>query len=148
MNPASADVFSLSSLSFYINDEAVAALVKKEQPKSFLKAGGPLSLALISEEKDRLKNLLEKNGYDNLNSQAITFVMDTSAANHSFSVQVNIQLEKNINISRQTYKNITGAGIVEAIASRTGDQEMENVPVPRSQLVKQPAGTNRSVVMQ
>jgi beta-lactamase regulating signal transducer with metallopeptidase domain len=89
----SSEAFSLSSLSFYINDETVAALVKKEQQKSFLIPGGPLSLALISDEKTRLKNLLEKNGYENLNN-AITFVMDTSAATRSFSVQITIQLEK------------------------------------------------------
>ncbi len=90
----SAEAFSLGSLSFYINDAAVAEIVKKEQGKSFLKAGGPLSLSLISEEKARLAALLVKNGYDQLNEHSITFVMDTSAVTKSFSVQVTIQLEQ------------------------------------------------------
>ncbi len=88
------EAFSLTSLSFYINDEQVAAIVKKEQQKSFLKPGGPLSLSLISEEKARLASLLQKNGYDNITPHSITFVMDTSATTKSFSVQVSIQVNR------------------------------------------------------
>lgn len=88
------DAYSLGSLSFYINDAQVAELLKKEQVNSYLHAGGPLSLALMSEEKARIRALLEKHGYDNLNSHSITFLMDTSAASHSFSVQVTIRLDK------------------------------------------------------
>ncbi len=113
------DAFSLSSLSFYINDEGVAALIKKEEQKSFLKAGGPLSLSLISDEKARLKNLLEKNGYDNLSSHAITFVMDTSAANHSFSVQVTIHLEKNKKELHQLNKNTEDVSAAAEIEHQT-----------------------------
>jgi len=113
------DAFSLSSLSFYINDENVAALIKKDEQKSFLKAGGPLSLSLISDEKTRLKNLLEKNGYDNLSSHAITFVMDTSAANHSFSVQVTINLEKNKKSLQQLNKNTEDVSAAAAIENQT-----------------------------
>lgn len=89
-----AEMFSLSSLSFYINDEDVASIVRNGQNKSFLKAGGPLSLSLISDEKLRLKNLLEQYGYKNIDNHAITFVMDTSATSRSFSVQVTISLDK------------------------------------------------------
>jgi beta-lactamase regulating signal transducer with metallopeptidase domain len=101
----SPESFSLSSLSFYINDEQVAELVKKEKEKSFLKAGGPLSLSLISEEKTRLQDLLAKNGYEDLGNHAITFVMDTSATNHSFSIQVTINLEKTKKHFQETRKN-------------------------------------------
>jgi beta-lactamase regulating signal transducer with metallopeptidase domain len=57
---AGAEMFSLSSLSFYTNDEEVANIIRNGQGSSFLKTGGPLSLSLISEEKLRLKSLLEK----------------------------------------------------------------------------------------
>lgn len=90
----SSEMFSLSSLSFYINDEEVAGIVRQGQGKSFLKAGGPLSLSLISQEKLRLKNLLEEYGYKNISNHAITFLMDTSATSKSFSVQVTINLDK------------------------------------------------------
>lgn len=93
-NPAAApsETFRLSSLSFYINDDNAAAIIKNAQAKSFLKPGGLLSLSLISEEKKRLKTLLEKNGYDHLTAHAISFVMDTSATSQSFSVQVTVNL--------------------------------------------------------
>lgn len=89
---ASSETFQLSSLSFYINDDHAAAIVKNAQGKSFLKPGEPLSLSLISEEKKRLKYLLETNGYAHLTAHAISFVMDTSATNQGFSVQVTISL--------------------------------------------------------
>ncbi|MES2328233.1 MAG: M56 family metallopeptidase [Bacteroidota bacterium] len=88
------DAFSLSSLSFFINDARVAQIVQKDQSNSLLKEGGPLSLALISEEKTRLKTLLEKNGYDTSGGRVIRFVMDTSATSQSFSVKVVIEMEK------------------------------------------------------
>lgn len=89
-----ADAFSLRSLSFYINDAEVAQLIQKEQSNSLLKEGGPLNLSLISEEKARLKTLLEKNGYDTSGGRVISFVMDTSITNQSFSVKVVIDLLK------------------------------------------------------
>lgn len=92
-NDTANESFRLHSLSYFINDEAVAAIVQLEQAKSFLRTGGPLSLGLISEEKLRLKNLLEKNGYKNIDNHTISFTMDTSATTRSFSVQVSISID-------------------------------------------------------
>jgi beta-lactamase regulating signal transducer with metallopeptidase domain len=111
------ETFNLSSLSFYINDENAAAIIKKEQEKSFLKAGGALSLAMISDEKARLKNLLEKNGYDNLSGHAITFIMDTSATSHSFSVQVTIHLDKDQKTLHQLNKNPAGISTANPVTT-------------------------------
>jgi beta-lactamase regulating signal transducer with metallopeptidase domain len=88
------DAFSLSNLSFFTNDAYVAQLVQKDQSNSLLKEGGEISLSLISEEKQRLKILLEKNGYDTSGGRAIRFVMDTSISRKSFSVKVVIELPK------------------------------------------------------
>jgi beta-lactamase regulating signal transducer with metallopeptidase domain len=106
-----ADAFSLSSLSFYINDAELAQLIQKEQSKSLLKEGGPLNLSLISEEKTRLKTLLEKNGYDTSGGRAISFVMDTSITNKSFSVKVVIDLLKSESKRLQPGKKEMGAAI-------------------------------------
>lgn len=91
---SNADAFSLSSLSFFTNDEYVARLVQKDQSNSLLKEGGEISLSLISEEKQRLKILLEKNGYNTSGGRAIRFVMDTSVSRKSFSINVVIELPK------------------------------------------------------
>jgi beta-lactamase regulating signal transducer with metallopeptidase domain len=88
------DAFSLSSLSFYTNDANIVKLIQKDQSNSLLKEGGALSLALLNEEKTRLKTLLEKNGYDTSGGRAISFVMDTSATSQSFSVKVVIELQQ------------------------------------------------------
>jgi hypothetical protein len=86
------EVFTLSKLTYSIPDNTIKNIVFKEQDKSVLKAGEVFSLALVSDEKIRLQNLLEKNGFSNLNSSAITFLIDSSSAHKSFSVQVNINL--------------------------------------------------------
>ncbi|MES2372126.1 MAG: M56 family metallopeptidase [Bacteroidota bacterium] len=106
-----ADEFSLSSLSFYINDTEVAQLIQKEQTNSLLKEGGPLNLSLISEEKARLKTLLEKNGYDTSGGRVISFVMDTSITNQSFSVKVVIDLLKSQIKKPQPGKNFIDTAI-------------------------------------
>lgn len=112
------DTYSLGSLSFYINDAQVAELLKKDQGNSYLHAGGPLSLALMSEEKARIRTLLEKHGYDNLNSHSITFLMDTSAASHSFSVQVTIRLDKSSRHPAQFDESIRGLYTAEQAGRR------------------------------
>ncbi|MEJ7685283.1 MAG: hypothetical protein WKG06_47050 [Segetibacter sp.] len=90
INSLSAETFTLSSLTYSIPDIKVKALVFKEQDKCLLKPGGVFNLTMVSNEKNRLKNLLERNGFKRLNSNAITFLIDSSSADKSFSVQVNI----------------------------------------------------------
>lgn len=88
----SAGTFTLSALTYSIPDTKVKAIVFKEQDKSLLKPGELFNLTMVSNEKNRLKNLLERNGYNKLKSNAITFLIDSSSANKSFSVQVNINV--------------------------------------------------------
>lgn len=88
----SAETFTLSKLTYSIPDEKVKAIVTKEQEKCLLKPGGIFNLTLVSNEKNRLKNLLESNGYNNIKSDAITFLIDSSSIKKSFSVQVNINV--------------------------------------------------------
>ena len=85
--------FNLSQLTYSIPDPWVAMIVKKEEEKSLLQVGKPFSITLIKNERDRLKILLEKNGYNNLNSHSITFLIDSSLTNNNFSVQVNIDMQ-------------------------------------------------------
>ncbi|HVZ26210.1 MAG TPA: M56 family metallopeptidase, partial [Sediminibacterium sp.] len=85
--------FHVGQVLYTVNDARIAALVQQTQDESFLKTGGLLSLALMQQEKNRLANLLEQNGYDPATSnRAIRFVMDSAAASQEFSVQVTIHL--------------------------------------------------------
>lgn len=117
------DEFSLSSLSFYISDEQAARIIQQDQVNSLLKEGGAISLGLISEEKARLKALLERNGYDTSGGRTISFVMDTSLTSKSFTVKVvvdaMVKQQKNINLDnsmmdmRQAYSS--------AVSNRQGE---------------------------
>jgi hypothetical protein len=103
------ETFRLSELSYSIIDPDVAMIIKKEQNKSLLQVGKPFSISLIKEERDRLKSLLEKNGYNQISNHSISFLIDSSSTNNSFSVQVNINLQaKGLDIgnndNRTTFK--------------------------------------------
>ncbi len=84
--------YTLSTLTYSIPDAKVKTIVFKEQDKCLLKPGQLLNLTLVYNEKNRLKNLLKKNGYSNLKSNAIRFLIDTASVNNSFSVEININL--------------------------------------------------------
>jgi hypothetical protein len=87
------ETYKLSELTYSIPDPQVAAIVKKEQGKSLLQVGKPFTITLIKNERDRLRSLLEKNGYNNINRHAISFLIDSTLSNNNFSVQVNIDLQ-------------------------------------------------------
>ena len=91
----SAETFTLSALTYSIPNSKIKAIVFKEQDKCLLKSGELFNLAMLGNEKNRLKNLLEKNGYNNIKSSSITFLMDSSS-NKSFAVQININVEASV----------------------------------------------------
>lgn len=87
------ETFKLSELTYSISDPAVAMIVKRERAKSLLQVGKPFTITLIKNERDRLKVILEKNGYTEITNRSISFLIDSSLTNNSFSVQVNIDLQ-------------------------------------------------------
>jgi len=91
-NPA-AETYTLTTLTYSISNANVKAIVLKENDKSLLKAGDVLNLKQIFNEKYRLKSLLERNGYNNLKSNAIMFWIDTASVKNSFSVEIKIDVE-------------------------------------------------------
>ena len=102
--------FMLTELSYNIPDANVDRIVKKAQDASLLQVGKPFTITTIKDERDRLKTLLEKNGYNNINSNAISFLIDSSLVNNSFAVQVNIDLQRkklSFNNSNKQTNNIT-----------------------------------------
>ncbi|MEO5892310.1 MAG: M56 family metallopeptidase [Ferruginibacter sp.] len=84
--------YFLSALTYSIPDKKVEAAVIKDSKKCLLKTGQPLDLGLVFNEKERLSKLLLGIGYTNIGPHAITFMIDTTLANNSFSIQVNIHL--------------------------------------------------------
>ena len=86
--------FMLSELSYNIQDANIDKFVKEAQSNSLLKVGKAFTISTIMDERDRLKLLLEKNGYDNINSHAITFMLDSTFENHQCAIEVNINLNR------------------------------------------------------
>jgi hypothetical protein len=108
------ETFKLSELTYSISDPAVAMIVKREQAKSLLQVGKPFTITLIKNERDRLKVILEKNGYNEIKNRSISFLIDSSLTNNSFSVQVNIDLQtkaSSINKDNDTQNKKSNAAI-------------------------------------
>ena len=87
------ETYILTNLTYSIPNEKAKEIVFKEKDKSLLKAGDVLNLKQISNEKDRLKSLLERNGYNKLKSNAIMFWIDTASVKNSFTVEIKIDVE-------------------------------------------------------
>ena len=114
----------LTELSYNIPDANVDRIVKKAQDASLLQVGKPFTITTIKDERDRLKTLLEKNGYNNINSNAISFLIDSSLVNNSFAVQVNIDLQRkklSFNNSNKQTNNITANDRTAYFHSITND---------------------------
>jgi beta-lactamase regulating signal transducer with metallopeptidase domain len=123
-NPASSfskeETFKLSQLTYSIPDPGVGSIVKKEQEKSLLQVGKPFTITLIKNERDRLKTLLEKNGYNNISDHSISFLIDSSLTNNSFSVQVNIDLVNRSSVYKSA-SNRKLNQVVNAIDNRSAE---------------------------
>lgn len=88
------ETFMLSQLSYNIQDTHVDELVKSAKDKSLLQPGKSFSITTIKNERDRLRALLEKNGYSNINSHAITFMLDSTFENNRCAIEINIDLRR------------------------------------------------------
>jgi hypothetical protein len=119
--------FTLSSLTYAVADSKVEAIVKKEQDKSWLRVGKAFDLSLISNEKQRLQDLLTKKGYNAVQNQAITFLIDTSSRNN-FSVQVNI----NVSQPKVSQYKIMHAQPGKSIHPEMNNQEFTSRTIPSS----------------
>ncbi|MBG9377801.1 M56 family metallopeptidase [Panacibacter sp. DH6] len=95
------EVYILSQVSYAIPDAQVAMIVKQAESKSFLQTGKTFSIALIKNERDRLKTLLQRSGYKTVDNNAITFLIDSTLSNNHFSVEVNVDLNRH---KLQSYK--------------------------------------------
>ena len=97
------DQFMLTELTYAIPDIKIDGLVKQEAAKSLLQVGKPFSISMIKKERDRLHTLLGKNGYTNISSKAISFLLDSTVSNR-FAIQVNIDL-KRVALSKNKINN-------------------------------------------
>ena len=106
--------FILSELSYNIPDVKIDMLVKNADNNSFLQVGKPFSISIIKNERDRLKTLLEKNGYNNISNNAISFLIDSSSVNNKFAVQVNIDLERKKTTAYNSDKQIEHSAFIQS----------------------------------
>ncbi len=106
--------FILNELSYNIPDAKIDMLVKNTNNKSLLQVGKPFSISIIKNERDRIKTLLEKNGYSNISNKAISFLIDSSSVNNRFAVQVNIDLARKKTIANNSNRQTEYSSIIQS----------------------------------
>ena len=106
--------FILSELSYNIPDAKIDILVKNTSNNSLLQVGKPFNISIIKNERDRLKTLLEKNGYNNISNNAISFLIDSSSVSNKFAVQVNIDLERKKTTAYKSDKQIEHSAFMQS----------------------------------
>ncbi|HEY1871826.1 MAG TPA: M56 family metallopeptidase [Chitinophagaceae bacterium] len=127
--------FMLGLLTYNIQDGNIGKLVKNAQNESLLKVGKAVDLNTIMNEKARLKSLLEKNGYANVNSHAITFLIDSTFENNRCAIEINIDLDRKSSSSGNI--NTTGKSTVEDHLSQTRTTQNINSAVASAVTNKQ-----------
>jgi outer membrane protein assembly factor BamA len=74
--------------SFTCNDSLVAELIQNEWNKSLLKGGKRLEFDLLTQERERVFNLLRNNGYYLFKKDYIEFSIDTSQVQNNATVKL------------------------------------------------------------
>lgn len=116
------ETFMLSELTYNIEDANISQLITNTQDKSLLQTGKTFSIATIKSERDRLKLLLEKNGYNHINSHAITFLIDSTFDNNRCAIEINIDLKrKELSLNNSKLNN--------TVADKTKDKNFAGVPL-------------------
>ncbi len=120
--------FTLGTLTYVINNKGAEMIVKNEQHDSFLKPGSALSLSLIQNEKLRLSNLLQQNGFDTSGGHAIYFMVDTFSTNKSFSIQVNINVPPN-----KGFRKGSTSAVHKTIENGLDDNRLKSIPASQTE---------------
>lgn len=88
------ETFMLSELIYNIPDADINQIITNTRDKSLLQSGKPFTIKTIKNERDRLRLLLEKNGYSSISSHAITFLIDSTFDNNRCAIEINIDLKR------------------------------------------------------
>jgi hypothetical protein len=125
----------LGELTYNIQDANINKLVENAANKSLLTVGKEFDLNTIMNEKNRLKLLLEKNGYTNINSHAITFLIDSTFENNRCAIEINIDLNRKSLSLNNTNK--TGSSIVDDRSLQVQTKQNINSAVASTAIDKQ-----------
>lgn len=87
---APGQAYTYDTIFFNIPDEKVRRLIIKNQSLSLLKKGDVYSQDKITQERDRIDQLLKDNGFFDFSKQFIDFIADTSSSKGKVRLQMEI----------------------------------------------------------
>ena len=103
--------FKYSSVGYSIPDTAILRLVKSAEANTLLKAGDNYDEELLTQERDRLEELLRNRGYYEFRKQYIFFDVDSSLKAHAVQLKTVISNpEDSLNHKRYKLRNVYFVG--------------------------------------
>lgn len=97
LNIAENEPYRFSQFEYQIPDDSLLLVVKRYADRSLLKAGDVYDEQIISEERDRLYDMIRHNGYFDFARAYIEFEVDTSYGGNTVRVRTVIQNPENEN---------------------------------------------------
>ena len=84
--------YRLDSIFVDIPDTAMKSLLRSKRPNRKIVKGQPYDSELLSEERQRIDNVLKNNGYYNFTRQYVRFEVDTTWGEHQVAIKLSILL--------------------------------------------------------
>ncbi len=107
LNITENEPYRYTILDYGIRDEAVLDVVKRASVRSLLKPGDIYDEQVLSEERDRLYNVLRNNGYYDFARAYLEFEPDTSFGGNTVRLRTIVQNPENDSLHRvYTIKNV------------------------------------------
>ena len=83
--------YTVESLNYDIADDAISAILKKDSAQTLLHVGMPLDINVLDQERERITNVLLRNGYYKFNKDYINYTADT--LRNTYKIGLTLHLE-------------------------------------------------------
>lgn len=93
----------LEKISFTINDSTIKSILSRAETSTTFKKGETFNVSKISAERERIYNLLRRNGYFDFQRQFINFKIDTLERKYKANINIKISNPAG-NLKHQQYK--------------------------------------------
>lgn len=85
------DPYLIQQLSENITDKDILKIVQQDSAQSFLKIGNQYQSKMITQERERITELLNRKGYFRFSKEFVTFSIDTNLNHNNLSISTIIQ---------------------------------------------------------
>ncbi len=83
--------YLINNISYDIEDENIVKMLQEDSVNSLLKIGNQYNSKILTQERDRISDLLNNKGYFRFSKEFITFTIDTNLQSNKLNITTTIQ---------------------------------------------------------